>query len=142
MQRGFKAIEVASWNIRHLVCKQASQILSYSLPHDSRLAVMHGEAFFVQERRYKNCEPLRASLKIRTARKCQVVGVARVCRSRRLRQSSQPAIRAIETKVGKRWRRGCSLRKVRPGIQAAGFANDNRIHTRSNLVPHIARRGV
>jgi hypothetical protein len=50
-QDGLQAIEVAAHDIGMLVHDQAGKVLTNARPHDARLAVMDGEAFFPDEGR-------------------------------------------------------------------------------------------
>jgi hypothetical protein len=49
-ERGFESVVVTSNDIQVVVGDQACQMLPYALPHDSRLPMIHSEAFLDQNR--------------------------------------------------------------------------------------------
>ena len=71
-------VKIGSPDTRMLIDHQARQVLPYALPHDARLAMIHPEPFFMQDRGHMRGEPLHTALKIFTARKRKIVGVPRI----------------------------------------------------------------
>ncbi len=62
---------------------------------------------------YENSKTRNVTLEVGVAGKDQVVGIARVTRADRARQSGQAAVESIRTKVRQGRRRGRTLRQMR-----------------------------
>jgi len=116
VQDRLQAIKVRPDNIDPLIRDQSSKPLSHALAHDPGFSVMHGKSFFHQHRGSMRCKSLRASLEGFIARKRKVIGIARILRARRLRESTQTAIDSIGADIGQRRRSGRALRHVWTGI--------------------------
>jgi hypothetical protein len=76
---GLESVVVSSDHIQVPVGDQSRQILPHALPHDSRLPMIHAEAFIVQNRGDVYCEALDSSFQYFVSGERKIVGVPRVC---------------------------------------------------------------
>src|SRR5690349_19219936 len=98
-QSGLQPIEVAARDIGALVHRNSRKVLPHSRSHDAGLAVMRGKALVRQNGRYVGGESLRRARKGIVAGERQIVGISRIVRIRRLRQTGKPAIESVSTDV-------------------------------------------
>ncbi len=99
-KRRLETVKGRSRNIHALVGDQSRQMLANTLTHDARLAVMHGETFFEQDRGGVSGKSLCAPPEFLIAGKREIVSIASVLSARGLREAAQPAIRPVSTKIG------------------------------------------
>ena len=129
-------IEVPPLNVQAPICHHTRQMLSHTLAHDARLAMMDRQTFFMQDRGGMRGESLDAAVEIVAAGERQIVGVARVLCAGAFRETAQPAIGTIQAHVGERRRGGRALRQVRARVEGP------RLAAIRDPAPDTARRGV
>lgn len=93
-QSRFEAIEFTSLEIGVVVHHEAGEPLSYSLTHEAGLVVVHLKSLIEQNGGGMKGEALDGSLEGFAAGEREIVGVARVRRTGRLRETGQAAIGA------------------------------------------------
>jgi len=74
-QNRLQTVEVASFDVGTLVGNEARKMLTYSLAHDSGLAKLDHETFFLQDGRHVRGESIHMPFEFLVPRKCEVVGV-------------------------------------------------------------------
>jgi len=80
-QHRFQLIKVTPHDVHFFVGDKSGQMLPHTLPHHSRLAVIHSQTLFLQDSAYRHIEPFDTPCKIVVSRKREVVRISRIGRS-------------------------------------------------------------
>jgi len=118
LKKVIEAIKVRPNNIDALIRHQSGETLSHALAHNAGFAVMNSKTLFQQHRGGMRGKSLDTLLEGSITRKRKIVGIARVRRPGRSRETAQAAIDSIGADIGKRWGSWRTLWQVRTRIQA------------------------
>ena len=93
----FQLVEILPTDVQCFVDNDSGEVLPSALVHDTSFPIMNGEILFHGDRGNVNTEASRGPAKPQATRKCEIVGIPRVYRTRRVGQSAQTTIEPVCT---------------------------------------------